>query len=77
MMEVLNECDVFEKTEKSHPKSVVGVPRATDFNTIITLDLKEMGKSDILWMVWTFIKMIKGVLIRDKKAHTIMDGIYR
>ena len=28
-------------------------------------------------MVCAFTKLIKGVLIKDKKAQTIMDGVYR
>jgi len=51
---------------------LVAIPRATDFNSIVTLDLKEMGKSYILWIVDAFSRVLVGAIIKDKKAETIL-----
>ena len=53
----------------------MAIPRATDFNSIETLDLKEVGKKDILWMVSAFSRMLVGVLLKDKKAEMIMEKL--
>ena len=42
---------------KSWP--TVGKPRATDFNPVVTIDLKEFGKVQIFWMACDFMRMIK------------------
>ena len=49
----------------------MAIPRARDFNSIVTLDLKEIGKKYILWMVDAFSRMIAGVVLKDKKAEAI------
>ena len=54
---------------------MVAIPRATDFNSIVTLDLKEMGKSYILWMVDAFSRVLVGAVIKDKKAETILEKL--
>ena len=51
----------------------MAIPRATDFNSIVTLDLKEMGKKHILWMVDAFSRMLAGVVLKDKKAEKILE----
>ena len=53
----------------------MAIPRATDFNSIVTLDLKEMGKKYISWMVDAFLRMLVGVVLKDKKAETILEKL--
>ena len=48
--EVVEGCNICQKNARSRSKPSVAIPRATDFNAI-TLDLKEMDKKYILWMV--------------------------
>ena len=55
----------------------MAIPRASDFNAMVTLDLKEFGKDYIFWMVCAFTKMIKEVVVKDKKAESIMEGLHR
>ena len=52
--EVVEGCNICQKNTRSRSKPSVVVPRATDFNYIVTLDLKEMGKKYMLWMVDAF-----------------------
>ena len=48
----------------------------TDFNTVVALDLKTVGDKYILWMICTFTKFVKGVVINDKKAETVMNAVH-
>ena len=52
---------------------MVAIPRASDFNTVATFDLKEFGKLYVLWMVCVFIQMIKGMVMKDRKAETLIE----
>ena len=46
--EAVENCNICQKNGRSRSKPSVSIPRATDFNYIVTLGLKEMGKSYIL-----------------------------
>ena len=43
--ETVENCNICQKNGRSRSKPSVAIPRATDFNSIVTLDLKEMGKN--------------------------------
>ena len=73
--EAVENCSVCQKNGRSRSKPLVAIPRATDFNSIVTLDLKEMGKSYILWMVDAFSRVLTGAVIKDKKAETILEKL--
>ena len=54
-----------------------------DFNEIISVDLKELvpeyrkeGYKYILYIVDEFSKFMKGVLIKDKEAGTVVSAVY-
>ena len=54
-----------------------------DFNEIISVDLKELateyrkeGYKYILYIVDKFSKFMKGVLIKDKEADTVVSAVY-
>ena len=58
--EAVEGCNICQKNGRSRSKPLVAIPRATNFNSIVTLDLKEMGKKYILWMVDTFFRILLG-----------------
>ena len=72
---VVEECSICQKNSRSRSKPLVAIPRATDFNSIVTLDLKELDKKYILWIVCTFTRMMIGVVLKDKKAETILKRL--
>ena len=45
--EVVEGCNISQKNSRSRLKPSMAKARATDFNSIVTLDLKEMGKKYI------------------------------
>ena len=60
------------------------LPKALDFNDIISVDLKELqpeyrknGYRYILYIVDEFSKFMKGILIKDKEAETVVLAVYR
>ena len=59
---------------KSKPS--VAIPRATDFNSVVAVDLKIVGNENISWMVCAFTIFIKGIVIKDKNLETNIRGIH-
>ena len=59
------------------------LPKAMDFNDIISVDLKELqpeyrknGYRYILYIVDEFSKLMRGVLIKNKEAETVVMAVY-
>ena len=73
---VVDNCETCKRNSRSKSKPSVAIPKAGDFNEIVALDLKKVGEKYILWMVCTFTKFVKGVVIKDKKAETVMNAVH-
>ena len=65
--EVIEKCEICKKNSRSKSKPSVAIPRATDFNSIVSIDLKSIGDKYILWMVCSFTKFVKGVVLSNKR----------
>ena len=50
---VTAECKTYNKVRRSRPRPSVAIPRAGDFNTVVSLDLKSIKEKLILCMVCT------------------------
>ena len=46
-------------------------------NSVVTVDLKIMRAIRIMWMICTFIKFIREVIINDKMSESIIKGLHR
>ena len=53
----------------------VTLPKATSFNEVVTLDLKEFGSKYVLWMIDLFSRFMQGKLLSNKKADTIITAL--
>ena len=73
--EVVEGCNICQKNARSRSKPSVAIPRATDFDSKVNLDLKEMGKKYILWIVDAFSRMFARSVIKHKKAETILEKL--
>ena len=51
------------------------LPKATPFNEVVTLDLKEFDSKYILSIVDLFTRFIQGKLITNKKVDTIIQTL--
>ena len=67
---------IYKRNKKSNSKPTVAIPRATDFNSIVVVDLKIVGNENSLWMVCALTRFIKGIVIKDKNPETIIRGIH-
>ena len=69
---VVNDCKVCQKFSKSVARLRVTLPKATSFNEVVTLDLKEFCSKYVLWMIDSFSRFMQGKLLSNKKADTII-----
>ena len=60
IIEIVNKCEICKKNSKSKPKPAVAIPKATEFNSIVAMDLKVMGEKYILWMICVCARFIQG-----------------
>ena len=72
---VVNDCKVYKKFKQSIARPRVTLPKATSFNEVVTLDLKEFGTKYVLWMIDSFSRFMVGRLLTNKKADTVMQAI--
>ena len=77
IIEILDKCEICKKNSKSKPKCAVAIPKATESNSIVTIDLKVMGEKYILWMVCACTRFIQGRVLNDKKPETIVKALHR
>ena len=70
--EVVDKCEICKKNRKSNPRPAVAIPKATEFNSIVSMDLKEMGGKFILWMVCVATRYIQGRVLNNKKGETVV-----
>ena len=72
---VVNDCKACQKFQKSVARPRVTLPKASSFNEVVTLDLKEFGNKYVLWMIDSFSRFMVGKMISNKKADTIIQAI--
>ena len=56
-------------------KPKVALPKATSFNEIVTLDLKQFGSKYVSWCIDAFTRFVPGKLLNNKKAETVVNAI--
>ena len=72
---VVNDYKVCQKFQKSVARPIVTLPKASSFNEVVTLDLKEFGNKYVLWMIERFLRFMLGNLLNNKKGETNMQAI--
>ena len=72
---VCDNCKICQKFKKSQSKPKVALPKVTDFNQVVTLDLKQFDGRNVLWAVDSFTRFIQGIVISNKKAETVVEAI--
>ena len=75
--EAVKKCEVCKKNSKSRSRPAVAISMATDFNSIVTIDLKVIGYRFIFWMVCTCTRFIQGKVLKDKKPESIVKALQR
>ena len=75
--EIVEKCEVCKKNSKSKSKPTVAIQKATDFNSIVAIDLKIAGDKYILWMVCACTRFIQGRVLNDKNPESIVKALHR
>ena len=73
--QVVRDCKICQKFGRSMVKPKVVLPKATSFNEIVTLDLKQFGSKYVLWCIDACTRFVQGKLLNNKKAETIVNAI--
>ena len=76
--EVSNSCEVCKRFKKSPLRPKVGLPMSRDFNQCVSLDIKGpiKNKTYILYIIDTFSRLTRGVIIKDKLPKTIVKSVH-
>ena len=80
IMDFLDKCEVCRRYRRTPSRPKVGLPKAADINEVVSIDLKILKKSGkkevaILYLHDEFSKLIRGQVVNDKKADTIIKAI--
>ena len=78
--EVIKRCEVCQKKRKSQSAPRVSFMKASSFNDILTLDLKEKKvggqKRYILWIICAFSRFAKGMALKSKEMSEVTKALY-
>ena len=71
----VDSCEICRKYKRSQGTPKVALPKVVDFNQIVTLDLKQFGKQNVLWAVCSFTRFIQGIVLPNKTANAMIEGL--
>ena len=81
---MIGNCTTYLPKRSQSAKPHGTLPKAMNFNNIISVDLKELqpeyrknGYRYILYIVDEFSKLMKGILLKDKEAETVVMAVYK
>ena len=83
LRKIKSDCQGCLRNPNRRPKPKSACPRATKFNEVVTLDLKDYKDPDnkdnryILYIIDMFTRLTVGVFIPDKKPETIANKILK
>ena len=71
---MIKRCKVCQKHQPNKRKPELSILKAKGFNDVVMLDLKIKidGKNYILWMIDSFTRYTKGVVMKSKHALEII-----
>ena len=75
--EVSSKCAVCLKYKRHSLTPAVCFPRATEFNQNIAFDLKAFANKYMLHTIDHFTRYSRGIVINNKEADTIIDGLLK
>ena len=75
--EIVDKCKIHKKNSKSKLKPTVAIPKATDYNSAVAIDLKIAGDNYVLWMICACTKFIQGRVLNDKNPEIIVKALHR
>ena len=74
LQEVVDGCDTCRKFKKPSPRPAVGLPRTSDFNDTVAVELHQLGSN--IWylhMINEFSTFSSTCIVYDKKPETFIE----
>ena len=75
MKEIYDDCQICKKYGKNNSRPVVGLPLASHFNEVLTVDIGELKGDRFLVMVDWATRYYQAMWIRTKNPSEIMENI--
>ena len=69
-------CKICKKFKKTFSRPKTTLPKSTEFNQIVTMDLKFFGSVPVLWLVDSCTRFIKGTVLKNKEGPTLVKAIH-
>lgn len=75
--DIPKKCDICLQHKKTPSRPKTGLPRAMEFNEVVSLDLKEFREDNVhvMYCVCEFSKLTRGKIVKDKKPETIVKAV--
>ena len=73
----MDKCEICKKNSRSKSKPIVAIPKATEFNSTVAVDLNIHGDKYIIWMVYACTRFIQGKVLNDKNPESIFKAVHR
>ena len=74
---VISECRVCKKFTKRFSRPKATLPKSTEFNQIVTLDLKFFDGVPVLWLIDSCTRFIKGAVLKKIEGHNLVKAIHK
>ena len=74
--DIINKCEGCILRKRNPDRPAVALPRAEDFNEILTMDLKIWNGKYILYMIDMHTRYTIGTVIDRKKPNDVIDAIF-
>ena len=73
---IVNKCEGCILRKRNPDRPSVALPRAEDFNEILTMDLKIWNGKYILYMIDMFTRYTVGTVIDRKRPNDVVDAVF-
>ena len=74
---IQNECKTCEKYGRKNPRPIVTLPRASDFNESVAMDLKFFDTKIVLHIIDHFTRYSRACIIPSKHRDTIITNVLK
>jgi hypothetical protein len=68
-------CKICQRYGKYQGTPKVSLTKVTDFNQVVSMDLKQFGKKEVLWMICSFTRFCQGTVLRNKSSEAIIEAM--
>lgn len=75
LQQIVQDCEICQRYNKTKPKPAVGLPLASEYNETVAVDLHELDPGVwYLHVIYQFTRFSAGSIVKTKKASVIVNG---